>query len=86
MKRTSKKTAAKRTSRKTKSTYSFRGGQLFLGGGLDVEVSASSPAEARAKVRAALDKLRVNLSETKRMGDVRVSFDVGVTEAILGDE
>ena len=65
-------------------TYRWMHGQIFLGGGLDVEVTASSPEEARAKVAKALKSFRVCLSESQTVEGVRFAYAFENNEAILG--
>jgi hypothetical protein len=65
-------------------TYRWMSGQIFLGGGLDVEVTASSPEEARTKVAEALKSFRVCLSESQTVEGVRFAYAFENNEAILG--
>jgi len=67
------------------TTYRYMYGQIFLGGGLDIEVEADSEEEARAKARTAVSKLTVALSESQNVDGVRVAYAFEVTETVLGD-
>jgi hypothetical protein len=65
-------------------TYRWNYGELVLGGGIDVEVTAGSPEEARAKAERALDDLRVCLSESQTLHGVRLSYSASKSEVFLG--
>jgi len=81
-----KKRTSKKSQAKANRTYRFAGGQVFLGGGLDVEVEAGSREEALTKAKRALRMLKLSFQGSQLINGVRCVYDVASQEAFLGED